>query len=391
MSIKRPLSFAILGLIVCAASPAVAQKHLKITIPRRSELTPVQKLNREGVNAILKHRYENAEGFFYKAYLYDPADPFTLNNLGYIAELQGQADRAEKFYKLAADQGCYATIDVSSTKRLDGKPMMDALGSLSNLPMRINRLNVVAMELLSQDRGPEADTLLKEALALDPNNPYTLNNLGVASEASGDLESALQYYDQAAATHSTDPVVITLNLAARGKPVSEMAADSARNLRKQMETMNVSQVRAAMYAIRGVSATNQNDWSAAKRDFIQAYALDPQSAFSLNNLGYVAERDGDFETAKSYYARARRADDAAARVGMATQSSAQGQPLAAVADENHRDMDVQLDSYAQTHPAQKGSFELKRRGNPTDKPDASPKPATPTTTQPTPATPLPPQ
>jgi hypothetical protein len=31
---------------------------LKITIPRRSELTPVQRLNREGVEAVKKQQYE---------------------------------------------------------------------------------------------------------------------------------------------------------------------------------------------------------------------------------------------------------------------------------------------------------------------------------------------
>ena len=356
-----------------SASSSMAAKNLKITFPRHSELTPVQRLNREGVNAILKHRYENAEGLFYKAYLYDPADPFTLNNLGYVAELQGQIDRAEKFYKLAAEQECAATIDRSTAKELEGKPMMDALGTLKNVPMRINRLNVVGMELLSQDRGFEAEARLKEALAMDPKNAFTLNNLGVAQEATGDLESALNYYDAAAASHSTDPVVVTRNLAWRGKPVSEMAADNARNLRKRMQTMDLNQVRAAMLAIRGVSATNENNWSAAKQDFLEAYTLDPQSAFALNNLGYVAEREGDFETAKAYYARARKADDADAKVGLATQSSAQGLQLIAVADDNHHDMDLQLDAHAQDHSGQKNSFELKRRSNQTIPSNSSPK------------------
>ena len=371
-SLNRAVLFVAFGFVLCSASPAVAAKNLRITIPRYGELTPVQRLNREGVNAILKHRYENAEGLFYKAYLYDPADPFTLNNLGYVAELRGQVDRAEKFYKLAAEQGCYAAIDRSTAKELEGKPMIDALGLLNDVPMRINRMNVLGMELLAQDRYAEAESLLREALLLDPRNPFTLNNLGVAQEATGDLESALNYYDEAAASHSMDPVIVTLDVSWRGKPVSEMAAESSRNLRKQMQTMTHSQIRAAMLAIRGVSATNQNNWAQAKKDFIEAYALDPQSAFALNNLGYVAEREGDFETAKSYYARARSAEDADARVGLTTQSSAPGQHLLAIADENHRDMDLALDAQSQEHLEQKNSFELRRRGEPAGKPDSSP-------------------
>ena len=367
MSMNRLVPFLGFSLIICAAYQAVAEKNLRITIPLRSELTPVQRLNRDGVNAILKHHFENAEGMFYKAYLYDPSDPFTLNNLGYVSELQGEVDRAEKFYKLAEEQGCYAVIDRSSAKQLDGKPMMDALSGLKSVPMRVNRINVLSMQLLSQDRAFEAEALLKKALELDPQSPFTLNNLGVTEEATGDLEDALKYYDQAAASHSMEPVVVTLNHSWRGKPVSEMAADSARNLRKRLQTMSPGQIRATMLAVRGVAATNRNDWVAARQDFIEAYALDPQSAFSINNLGYVKERDGDFETAKSFYARARNADDAHAKIGLATQSSAQGQPLADIADNSHRGMDLELNSSTEVHRGQKSSFELKRRNVPTDK------------------------
>lgn len=391
MFVKRLLFVLIVGLDVCAASPVALAENLRITIPWRSELTPVQRLNREGVDAVLKHRYEKAEGLFYKAYLYDPADPFTLNNLGYVSELQGQVDRAVQFYKLAAEQGCYAVIDRSSTKELNGKPMMDALGSLKNTPMRVNRINVLSMQLLSQDRGFEAESLLKEALVLDPKNPFTLNNLGVAEEATGNLEDALKHYDEAAASHSMEPVVVTLKRSWRGKPVSEMAEDSAQDLRKRMQKMNLGQVRARMLAMRGVSAINQNDWNSARQDFIEAYALDPQSAFALNNFGYVAERDGDFETARAFYARAQKADDAGTQVGLATQSSAQGRHLSVIADESHRNVDMQLDAYRQKRRGQESPMELKRRNNPMDKPGTSPKTDKPETSpkQPSSGTPSP--
>ena len=278
---------------------------LKVTIPGRSELTPVQRLNRQGVEAIGKHQYEKAEAIFYKAYLYDPADPFTLNNLGYISELQGELDRAQKFYALASEQGGEAVIDVSNSRQLEGKPMSYALTSLKDVPMRVNRMNVEAIELLSQRRNFEADDLLRQALALEPMNAFTLNNLGVAEEATGDFENALKYYDTAAAFHSSEPIVVSLKRSWRGKPVSKMAAESARDLRKKMRTVGNDEAQATMLSLRGVAATNRNDWPAAKQDFLKAYSLNPDSAFSLNNLGYVAERDGDLETAQFYYAKAR--------------------------------------------------------------------------------------
>src|SRR5438270_6984084 len=107
------LSGIMAGLAILASVPASAG-DIKITIPRHSKLTPVQRLNREGVEAIRQHKYSKAESLFYKAYLLDPDDPFTLNNLGYISEMQGDIDRAQRFYSLAAEQSSDAVIDRAS-------------------------------------------------------------------------------------------------------------------------------------------------------------------------------------------------------------------------------------------------------------------------------------
>ncbi|MHB8302000.1 MAG: tetratricopeptide repeat protein [Acidobacteriaceae bacterium] len=349
-------------------------RDLRVTLPRHSELTPVQRLNREGVIAMRKQQYEKAEAIFYKAYLYDAADPFTLNNLGYISELQGNLNRANKFYAMAAKQGSNAVIDLSNAKELKGKPMRYALGGLKDGPMRVNRMNVQAIELLSQDRNFEADTLLRQALALEPQNVFTLNNMGVAEEATGDLPNALKYYDEAAAAHSSEPIVVTSKRSARGKPVSETAAVSAQRLRKRMRNIDPKEARATMLTLRGVSATNQNDVRSARQDFLGAYALDPNSAFSLNNLGYLAERNGDLETAKFYYSKARKAGDASARVGLATERSAEGQHLHAIALESDLKVDTEIDRYSRAERRQTGPVQLLRRDNTPVKPNASPNP-----------------
>lgn len=378
MSGKRLRIIAFIAVFTASGLQYTWARDLRITIPKHSELTPVQRLNREGVDAVQKHQYEKAETIFLKAYLYDPADPFTLNNLGYISELQGKLDRAQKFYALASEQGCNALIDRSNAKQLQGKPMTYAFTDLKDLPMRINHMNFDAIELLSQNRNSEADVLLRQALALDPQNPFTLNNLGVAEEAAGDYESALKYYDAAANSHSQEPVVISLKDSWRGKPVSEMARDSARLLQKRMQNVDNADARAAMLTLQGVSATNRNDWAGAKQDFAEAYSLDPTSAFSLNNLGYVAERNGDLETAQFYYAKAREANDASTRVGLATKTSAQGKHLSAVAANSGQKVDVELTHYSQERRRQAGPIELKRRGNTTAEPGAPPrKPAVP--------------
>ncbi len=369
-------------LMLCGTSSLLEAQTLKITIPLRSELTPVQRLNREGVDAVLKRHYEEAETLFYKAYLYDPADPFTLNNLGYVSELQGQADRAAEFYKIAGSQGCDALIDRTTDKNLKGKPMMYALDTIRNAPLHVNRNNLLSIELLSQDRGFEAVKMLKEALAEYPANPFTLNNLGVAEEAVGDLEAAMHFYDLAASTHSKEPVVVTQVRSWRGKPVSEMAAYSASDLRFRMEKLGIPRMRSGMLAMRGVSELNRNNWDAAKKTFLEAYALDPLSAFSLNNLGYLAERDGDLETAKSFYERARRADDADESIGMATQFSAHGRNLADVAHESDEKVGVQLDAFSESQRGKKGGIELKRRNGEPLKPAIPAEKLIPTGTSP---------
>ncbi len=363
---------AVIAAITGCAFQIAWARDIRITLPRHSELTPVQRLNRDGVRAVQKHDYEKAEALFYKAYLYDAADPFTLNNLGYISELEGKLDRAQQFYALASKQDCAARIDLSNAKQLEGKPMMYALTGLKDVPMRVNRMNVDAIGMLSQGRNFEADRLLRQALALAPRNPFTLNNLGVAEEATGNFEDALKYYDEAADSHSKEAVVVTLQRSWRGKPLSEMAADSARQLRKRMRNANPEDTRATMLTWRGVSAINQNDWPAAKQDFLEAYSLHPSSAFSMNNLGYVAEKNGDMETAQFYYSKARKAEDARARIGLATEPSAEGRNLATVAGESDATVGDEIDRYRQAARQQTGPIQLIRRNNTPAQPSVAP-------------------
>ena len=369
---------AVIAFVAALGFPAARAKDIRVTFPGRSELTPVQRLNREGVDAIRRHRYEKAEALFYKAYLYDAADPFTLNNLGYVSELEGKLGRAQNFYKLASEQDSGATISLSSSKKLEGKPMTYALNSLKYVPMRVNRMNVQAIQLLAQGRNFEADLMLQQALVLEPRNPFTLNNLGVAEEATGDFEDALKDYDAAADLHSKEPIVVTLTHSWRGKPVSEMAADSAKKLRKRMRNVNDQDARAIMLTFRGVAAVNQNNWAAAKQDFLDAYRLNPYSAFALNNLGYVAEKDGDIETAQFYYSKARTAAGSNLPIGLASDSSAEGKRLMAVAATSHSNVDSELEQYAQAARRQSGPVQLIRRNNQPAAPSATPnKPTAP--------------
>ena len=358
---------AVAVLVATVALPSAwARDGHTIMIPLRSRLSPVQRLNREGVEAVKHHQYDKAQGLFYKAYLYDPADPFTLNNLGYISEVQGELERAHKFYELAAEQGSDANIDLSSQKHLQGQPMKAALIELQDRTMRVNRMNIDAMRLLKQGRNFEAIDLLKQAQTLDPQNPFTLNNLGVAHESVSDLEAALRYYQEAAAGQSKEPAAITLDKSWRGKSVTNMARTSAKMLQKRMESGDMTASKAVMYTLRGVHEENANNWSAARQDFLHAYALDPTSAFSLNNRGYIAEREGDLETAQYFYDKARRAENSNAKIGLATKLYAQGQALSAVASDSDEKVDTALDIYSRQRKRQGAPIQLTPRGGATE-------------------------
>lgn len=340
MSWRQWFAAALFGATVSWGVQAHA-RDLKITLPKRSHLTPVQRLNQEGVEAVRKHNYEKAEGYFYKAYLLDPEDPFTLNNLGYISEMKGQIDRALTFYSLAAQQATDAAVAKASSPRVEGRTLKEAL-AVSDTPLQVNYQNVEAVRLLSQGRGPEADLLLQQALKGDPANIFTLNNMGVAKEMEGESDVALKYYDSAAATNSDASAVVTLNRSWRGKKVSEMAAQNAQSLRSRLQTQMTTEVKLAELNTRGVSAINRNEFAAAEQDFRKAYALDPNNAFAANNIGYVAEIDGDRETAQFFYDKAQALAGANSPVGLATRSSAEGQSLSHVASENDNKVEAKV-------------------------------------------------
>jgi Flp pilus assembly protein TadD len=361
MSLKIWVAAGIVSISVFGGTLAQAG-DIKFTLPRRSHLTPVQRLNREGVEAIRNHRYEKAEAFFYKAYLLDPDDPFTLNNLGYTAELQGQVDRAQRFYSLAGQEATDAAIAMASSRRLEGATLKEAL-AIPDKPIQINHDNVEAVRLLSQGRGPEADLLLQKTLKTDPTNIFTLNNLGVAKEMEGESQEALRYYDSAAATNSDAAAVVTLSRSWRGKPVAEMAAQNARNLRTRLQNQMSLELQLAELNTRGVSAINRNEPQAAQQDFLKAYALDPNNAFANNNIGYLSEIEGDRETAQFFYDRAQELSGANTPVGLASRSSAEGLRLGAVASDSDKKVEAKVQQEQAVRRQQHQPVLLLRRDN----------------------------
>ncbi len=353
------LTVTVAGLMFASANAA----DLKITLPKHSKLTPVQQLNREGVKEIEKHHVSKAKRLFYKAYLLDPDDPFTLNNLGYISELEGDADRALKYYELSSKNASQAKIDIASRRDLKGKPLQDAFATLQVPDLKANKDNVEAISLVEKGRYAEAEAVLKRALALDSHNPFSLNNMGYVMEAEGDLQSGLRYYSSAASMQSSEKVLVAPNPKWRGKPISEIAAQNARAVNRTISRGEDLNAQVARLNVRGVAALNHNDPKAAKEFFLQAYKLDPNNAFSLNNMGYVSELEGDRESATTYYEDARRAADANAKVTYASRREAEGQPIGSVGEENQADVNSAIEARRQQLQREGGPIQLKRRDN----------------------------
>jgi len=170
---------------VALAVSACSAQTLRLPLPKKSKYTPVQQLNRDGVAALQKHQMDKAKRLFYKAYLIDPNDPFTLNNLGYLAEAEGDVDRAQRYYDQAQANTSDAVVDTSTEPSDEGKSVAKIAGRTSEGPLKVNELNSQAVRLLNNDRAPEADLMLQQALKIDPNNPFTLNNMGFAKEKEG--------------------------------------------------------------------------------------------------------------------------------------------------------------------------------------------------------------
>ena len=357
------MRFRLLLLLTIACATSLWAGDLKITLPKRTHATPVQNLNREGVQAIEKHQIKKAEKLFYKAYLIDPDDPFTLNNLGYISEIQGNVERAQRYYELASRQNSETIVDKASVEALKGRPLTEVTGSFVNRDLRVNRGNIEAMSLLNQGRVQEGEDVLRRTLALDPKNPFTLNNLGYAMEGQGSLDPAFHYYSQAADLHSSAKVVVAIDPRWRGKAISEVAANNVRALRRRIDTEQTDAAKVARLNLEGVSALNHNEVDKARKFFEEAYRLDPSNAFAMNNMGYVAELDGDQETADEFYTAAKAAGGSNTKVAIASRRAVVGFPLSQVAESNEEGAQSNLETMQEHKRRQTGPIQLKTRDN----------------------------
>ena len=123
-----------------------------------------------------------AEHAFYRAYLIDPDDPFQLaaTSATWPKSKDSLSGRRSSMIWRPRTVCANATIAFSSNRELDGKQVSQVAGNARETPMQVNRFNVNAMGLMMKDRAPEAEMVLRKALALDPKNPFHLKQSGYA-------------------------------------------------------------------------------------------------------------------------------------------------------------------------------------------------------------------
>jgi len=213
-----------------------------------------------------------------------------------------------------------------------------------------------------------------------------LNNLGFAMEGQGDLESALRYYTDASITHSSEPVVVAIDPHWRGKPISDIAFGNAQSVRTRLSAELTAQERAARLNAEGVAALNHNQQDKALDYFAQAYKLDPYSAFSLNNMGYLSEARKDQETANEFYSLAQRGNDAGVPVSLASHHEMVGEAVSAVAGSNAAGTEANLQAAAESKRRSNAPIILRRRDN---TPVTAPHPDQPAAKPPAPRPPVP--
>jgi Flp pilus assembly protein TadD len=353
---------------------AVQAGDIRITFPKHAATTPVQELNRAGVEAVNKHQLDKAKKLFYKAYLLDPNDPFTLNNLGYVSELEGSVDRAQRFYALAREQSYGAVVDQSSKPELRGMTVAQAAGLLDK-DMQVDRVNLEAVHSLQKNRVSEAEDELKNALKIDPNNPFTLNNMGLVREEEGDLQGALNSYRASSSRNSADPAIVIHDRALLGHPITEVSRRNAERIQRRLPEQTTLENRTARFNFLGVSAVNRNDVAGARHYFEQAIALDPNNGFALNNMGYLSEMDGDPETADMYYQKAQTAEQSSARVTASTRREVLGMTLDQLSQDNDSKVNSLIDAQREARRRHRVPIQLKRRDN---TPVIEPAPTVPT-------------
>jgi len=183
-------------------------------------------------------------------------------------------------------------------------------------PRLVAALAVRADALAALDRLDEARLAYARALAIDPNNPVAL--LGAAdllvrrlSEQRDALETGLEYALRGAGAAQRPPYR-DRELAAELYLVAGMAENDLGKNRSALahldRALSAFPEDPDVVYERGVALFELCRFDEAQRAFQRALSLSPDDAWTLHQLGLLAERRGDARTAEELLGRSQRLD-----------------------------------------------------------------------------------
>jgi tetratricopeptide (TPR) repeat protein len=84
-------------------------------------MSETQRYVRRGVRAFNDGDIDKFKEYTRKAYEKSPDDPFVLNNMGYIHEMEGDKEKAFECFKKATEKADGRTVDLSQFKDQEGR------------------------------------------------------------------------------------------------------------------------------------------------------------------------------------------------------------------------------------------------------------------------------
>jgi tetratricopeptide (TPR) repeat protein len=214
----------------------------------------------------------NADSFFAKAANINPDDPRYFTNWAFMLLNQDDADRAAEIL----DRGTFHHPTSADIWSLLGSAYQQA------------------------DQDSLALEALDVSLELDASNIGSYITLGFIYDLRGELDKAIEVYDQALTISPSDPLLLNnyaYLLAEARDRLSEAMEMVTRALEQSPESASYLDTKGWIYYVLG-------EYDSAK-DFVeQALEIDPQNWTILDHLGDIYRELGDKSQARSYWRQA---------------------------------------------------------------------------------------
>ncbi len=177
-------------------------------------------------------------------------------------------------------------------------------------------------------RLAEAERLYRHILAQNPNHPEALNLLGVIAQQVGQVDAAIQLYQQSIRAHPTAACFINLGVAlfSTGKTSDAIAA--------YREALRLEPAMAVAHNNLSIALCQSGQAQEATAEAREAIRLDPHYPEAFNSLGNALEETGSLDEAIAAYGKAveLRPDYAAAHCNLGSPCKAVGLLDAAIAE-----------------------------------------------------------